>query len=107
MLADLLKDLLQARNSLPNKKPPLLLKLAPDLTKEERKDIASVLQKNECRVDGLIICNTTIERPNYLKSSDFKNETGGLSGAPLKEVSTQMIADMYKLSDKITIIGKN
>lgn len=81
------------------------MKLAPDLTPEERKDIASVLKKKECRVDGLIISNTTIERPIYLKSDNLKNETGGLSGAPLKDVATQMVADMYKLTDKMTIIG--
>lgn len=105
MLTDLLKALIEARNSLQNCKPPLLLKLAPDLTIDERKDIASVLRNKETRVDGLIICNTTIERPDNLKSGDLKKETGGLSGSPLKDISTQMIADMYKLTDKMTIIG--
>lgn len=106
MLADLLKALVQARNDLPeNRKPPLLLKLAPDLTAEERKDIAAVLKADDCRVDGLIISNTTVERPSSLKSTEFKNERGGLSGAPLKDVSTEIIADMYRLTDKMTIIG--
>lgn len=105
-LTNLLKSLIEARNSLPSKQPPLLLKLAPDLTAEERRDIAEVLQQKECRVDGLIISNTTIERPNFLKNTNSKNEIGGLSGAPLKDVSTEMIADMYRLTDKMTIIGK-
>lgn len=64
-----------------------------------------MLRKKECRVDGLIISNTTVERPDSLRSNDLKHETGGLSGVPLKDVSTQMIADMYKLTDKMTIIG--
>lgn len=98
---------METRNNLPNKKPPLLLKLAPDLTPQERKDIAAVLRKKECRVDGLIISNTTVERPDSLKSDNLKNETGGLSGAPLKDISTEMIADMYRLTDKMTIIGGN
>lgn len=106
ILTDLLKALIEARNSLPREhQPPLLLKLAPDLTPQERQDIASVLKKKECRVDGLIISNTTIERPLYLKSDSLRNETGGLSGAPLRDVATQMVADMYKLTDKMTIIG--
>lgn len=105
MLTDLLKALVEARNNLPEKRrPPLLLKLAPDLTLDERKDIASVLRKPECRVDGLIISNTTVERPKTL-SDDSKNEIGGLSGEPLKDVSTQMVADMYKLTGGMTIIG--
>lgn len=89
-------------------RPPLFLKLAPDLNAEERKDIVKVIQKDKCEVDGLIICNTTIERPDSLKSSSYKEEGGGLSGQPLQDVSTQMIADMYRLTQgKIPIIGKN
>lgn len=58
-----------------------------------------------CKVDGLIISNTTIQRPDYL-INDNKKETGGLSGLPLKDVSTKLIADMYKLTNgKVTIIG--
>ena len=49
------------------------------------------------KVDGLIISNTTISRPLHLKNSN-KKETGGLSGAPVKDLSTQCIADMFKLT---------
>jgi len=48
-------------------------------------------------VDGLVISNTTIQRPSDLKSKR-KTETGGLSGQPLKEMSTKMIHDMYRLT---------
>lgn len=103
----LLKTLICERNRLPeNHRPPLLLKLAPDLQYQERKDIAEVLKRKECRVDGLIISNTTIQRPESLKTVNLKMEIGGLSGQPLKNESTQMITDMYKLTGGMTIIGK-
>lgn len=86
------------------KRPPLLLKLAPDLSEEEQKDIAEVIRKPKSSVDGLILTNTTIERPNLL--SNYQNEKGGLSGAPLTKPSTKIISDMYRLTHgKIPIIG--
>lgn len=96
---------MKAKNQLSLKeKPTLLLKLAPDLEYQELKDIAEVIQQESCRVDGLIISNTTIERPEFLISS-YKLESGGLSGKPLREKSTKMIKDMYKLTKGIPIIG--
>ncbi|XP_044737804.1 dihydroorotate dehydrogenase (quinone), mitochondrial [Chrysoperla carnea] len=102
----LLPAVISARNQLDvENKPPILLKLAPDLSQEERKSVASILKKRDCRIDGLIISNTTIAR-NDLKSIHYKNETGGLSGRPLKEKSTQMIKEMYQLTNgQIPIIG--
>ena len=47
--------------------------------------------------DGLIVCNSTLARPESLQSG-HKNETGGLSGQPLKEMSTSTIRDMYRLT---------
>lgn len=77
---------------------------------EEKKDIAQVVMKRKkgrYRVDGLIVCNTTIQRPPTLKSDEnLVKEVGGLSGRPLTELSTQTISDMYKLTGgKIPIIG--
>lgn len=102
----LLSKVIDARNKLDQaKRPPILLKLAPDLSDNDVKDIISVISKNECRVDGLIISNTTIERSDSLKSQ-AKNETGGLSGAPLTERSTKLIAKIYTLTKgQIPIIG--
>lgn len=51
----------------------------------------------ESKLDGLIVSNTTIERPSTLKSV-HKTETGGLSGKPLFEMSTKVLRDMYKLT---------
>ncbi|KAK4887520.1 hypothetical protein RN001_003791 [Aquatica leii] len=104
-LTALLKALVETRNNLPQVvKPQLLLKLAPDLSFEERKEIAEVLAMKQCKIDGLIVCNTTVERPDYLRNKK-KNEGGGLSGQPLKDVSTKMISDMYRLTGGMFIIG--
>ncbi|XP_013401304.1 dihydroorotate dehydrogenase (quinone), mitochondrial-like [Lingula anatina] len=97
---------LEARNQLQCKrKPPLLVKIAPDLTEQDKIDIAAVLARPNKSVDGLIISNTTVSRPPSLQSKS-KDETGGLSGAPLKELSTQTLRDMYKLTQgRLPIIG--
>lgn len=102
----LLSKVVAARDGLKgDKHPPIFLKLAPDLTDNEVKEIVSVLAKKECRIDGLIISNTTIERDASLKS-DEKTETGGLSGVPLRNRSTILIAKIHKLTKgQIPIIG--
>ncbi|XP_066150471.1 dihydroorotate dehydrogenase (quinone), mitochondrial [Euwallacea fornicatus] len=102
-LETLLKAVVEAKNRLGEPKPPLLLKLAPDLNYEEKKDIAEIIKRKDCKVDGLIVCNTTVERPMLI--SQHKNEQGGLSGVPLKNTSTQMIKDMSRLTNGILIIG--
>ena len=51
----------------------------------------------QCQIDGLIVSNTTISRPDSLKSA-LKSETGGLSGKPLKSLATQTITDMFRLT---------
>lgn len=102
-LEDLLTRINTARESAGSKQP-LLLKLAPDLSDSERQDVADVVLKKNSRVDGLILCNTTITRPNLINPN--KEESGGLSGAPLTDISTVMISDMYKRTHgSIPIIG--
>ena len=84
--------------------PPLLVKIAPDLTEADKSDIASVALG--LGVDGLIVSNTTIERPQAIAGHRNGQESGGLSGAPLFEPSTQVLRDMYRLTGgKIPIIG--
>lgn len=141
---------------------PLLIKIAPDLTEAEKADIAAVALRTG--IDGLIVSNTTVARPESLKvgwvwggllvvfgcqrfwffagyahththtqrmpthtlkpftpppqpprthhthtytQGASKAEAGGLSGAPLKALATQTIADMYRLTKygKVPIIG--
>jgi dihydroorotate dehydrogenase len=87
------------------RRPKLLLKVAPDLTAAERKDIAAVCVNKKLGVDGLIVANTTIARPADLRS-EHAGESGGLSGAPLKELSTECVRDFYKLTNgSVPIVG--
>lgn len=102
----LLSKVVEARNKLdPSNHVPILVKVAPDLSDSDVKDIISVISKKECRVEGLIISNTTIQRDESLKCPE-KNESGGLSGAPLKDRSTALVAKIYELTrGQIPIVG--
>jgi len=103
-LAGLLQNVLEARNEVVEKgKAPLLLKVAPDLTDEDKADIVDVAI--ETGIDGMIVSNTTIERPDSLKSK-HKAEGGGLSGQPLFEPSTQVLREIAKIVDgRFPIVG--
>lgn len=105
-LANLIDKVLEARDTLPvNMRNPLLVKIAPDLSDDDKEDIAAVVSRNKGGVDGIIVTNTTITRPETLKSIN-KMEKGGLSGKPLTELSTSTVRDMYKLTNgKVPIIG--
>ena len=92
-----------ALEKLHNKKTPIWLKVAPDLTIEEQKTIAQIALKN--KIDALIISNTTISRPQNLKSKNA-TESGGLSGKPLFEKSNEILKNFYKFTEgKITLVG--
>lgn len=67
---------------------PLVLKIAPDLTPEEVRDIASLLM--QFNIDGVIATNTTVSRDKISEHS-LATEAGGLSGAPVKEMSTEVV----------------
>ena len=82
---------------------PLLLKIAPDLDQAECEDIAQVVLAHA--IDGLIVSNTTVSRPESLVGA-ARGEVGGLSGAPLFALSTQTLATMYKLvGNRLPLIG--
>ena len=100
----LIEKLLAARASvMPANPPPLLVKIAPDLTAAERADLAAAALAT--RIDGLIVANTTVTRPATLKSLEA-HEPGGLSGRPLFAPSTVLLAEMYRLTaGKVPIIG--
>jgi dihydroorotate dehydrogenase len=82
---------------------PILVKIAPDLDDGARQDISDVaLARN---LDGLIISNTTIARPEML-TDPARDEAGGLSGRPLFAPSTALLADMYRRTGgKVVLIG--
>jgi dihydroorotate dehydrogenase len=84
-------------------RPPLLLKIAPDLSEADKQDIAEVAIAGG--LDGLIVSNTTIARPPGLRGLAAK-EAGGLSGRPLFQPSTSVLADMYRLTGgRLPLIG--
>ncbi len=85
------------------KVPPLLLKIAPDLTDEDKADIAAVAL--ESGIDGLIVSNTTIARPDDLPER-FRAEAGGLSGRPLLQRSTALLGEMFRLTGgRLPLVG--
>jgi dihydroorotate dehydrogenase len=88
-LGELLAAVLEARGG---EGPPIFLKLAPDLEREDMDDIAAVAV--ERKLDALIVSNTTISRPHLL--SRHRGEAGGLSGAPLKELALQRLRDFRR-----------
>lgn len=102
-LKQLLQNVLAARDKISN--VPIVLKLAPDLNDTELKEIAKVIGRKDCAVDGLIVSNTTTDRKSSLQSVSA-SEIGGLSGAPLAARSTEMIGYMYRLTKgNVPIIG--
>jgi dihydroorotate dehydrogenase len=101
-LASLLARLLRARQE-SNSQVPLLVKIAPDLTPNERQDIAVVVL--EAGIDGLIVANTTVARPKGLIGRS-SGEAGGLSGRPLFAPSTALLSEMYRLTHgRLPLIG--
>ncbi|HWK66079.1 MAG TPA: quinone-dependent dihydroorotate dehydrogenase [Rhizobiaceae bacterium] len=95
-LAELLSRVMAARQETmtSGRVVPVFLKIAPDLHEGDLEDVAAEVSRNQ--VDGVIVSNTTIARPP-LKSRAFTGEAGGLSGAPLFERSTIMLAKMRRL----------
>ena len=91
----------QRKNS-NNKVKPILLKIAPDLTNEQLLDIIDIV--NTTKIAGVIATNTTIARGGL--QSENKVETGGLSGKPLTNRSTEVIRFLSEKSNKsFPIIG--
>jgi len=98
-----LRGILQAIQSAVPKRPPLLVKIAPDLSQAGLEAIVECCV--DCGVDGLIVSNTTITRPARLASA-HKAEAGGLSGRPLFELSNQVLAQVAMLSaGRLVLIG--
>ena len=106
LLDDLLGSLKEKQQSLTNSEGryvPLVLKIAPDLTKEEVGLIAEALLNYE--FDGVVATNTTVDRSSIMHEKNAHQE-GGLSGAPLCQKSTEVITLLNEcLGDKVPIIG--
>lgn len=85
---------------------PLLVKIAPDLADEDVDAVADLAV--ELGLDGIIATNTTIAREGLGLASDptLVKETGGLSGAPLKARSLEVLSRLYaRVGDRITLVG--
>jgi dihydroorotate dehydrogenase len=100
-LEELLARLNGAR-ALQAARPPMLLKIAPDLRADELEDIAAACAGGA--VDGIIVSNTTLSRDGL--HSPLARETGGLSGRPLLSLSTRQLARLHLLTrGAIVLIG--
>ena len=106
ILVDMIERALQARaRAVPDAadRPPLIVKIAPDLDAQERADVAAVIL--DIGVDGLTVANTTVQRPSEMTDPQAQ-EAGGLSGAPLFPIALEIVGDMYRLTGgKVPIIG--
>jgi dihydroorotate dehydrogenase len=108
--AGVLEDLLarvvdtRARMSRAAGTTPVLIKIAPDLTLNELDDIVGAARRH--RVDGMIIGNTTVTRPQSLRDQVIAGEAGGLSGRPLFALATRMLAETYvRVEGAFPLIG--
>ena len=101
-LQDLLGRVGEARGSLPGRRP-VFLKVSPDLDEPAIESIAEAAAAHE--LDGLIVSNTTVDRPAGL-ASRWRGEAGGLSGAPLMGPSTRTLALFHAaVRGRLPLIG--
>jgi len=98
-LDDLLARVIDAREraAVGTKPRPLLLKIAPDLTLADLDDVVGIARRH--RIDGMIVGNTTVTRPN-LRETEKAKERGGLSGRPLFPLSTRMLAETFVRAER-------
>ncbi|HYC64475.1 MAG TPA: quinone-dependent dihydroorotate dehydrogenase, partial [Reyranellaceae bacterium] len=82
----------RVQDAIADTKVPLLVKIAPDVSEDDLDDIVAVARAR--RIDGLIVGNTTLSRPDTLRSPR-KSEAGGLSGAPLALLATDVTRRAY------------
>lgn len=100
-LAALLAGVMDTRNAL-DRPIPIFLKIAPDLSEAEITDVAEVALTSG--IDGLIATNTTLDRAGL--ASLHAPEKGGLSGRPLFEKSTRVLAQLFRATEgRLPIIG--
>ena len=99
-LRDLVERTMEATRALPGHRP-LFLKIAPDL--DERQVDAIARSVGDDRVDALIVSNTTVARPNL--ASRHASETGGLSGRPLFDPSTRLLARLHLRLPGMALVG--
>jgi dihydroorotate dehydrogenase len=83
---------------------PVLIKIAPDLTLSELDDVVGAARRY--RVDGMIVGNTTVARPSWLRDRVTAKEAGGLSGRPLLALATRILAETFvRVEGAFPLIG--
>lgn len=103
-LEAILKGVAEGASAAGAKLPPVFVKIAPDIEDGDIADLSAMAL--EGRMDGLIISNTTITRPEILTETGLAAETGGLSGRPLFDRSTAVLAAIYRATEgKVPLIG--
>ena len=102
-LEELLGRIAEARDALPRESlVPMFLKVAPDLETGEVEAIVETVAANG--LSGIIVSNTTVSRPQL--RSRFRDEAGGLSGAPLSALSTQVLREFaWAAGGRLALIG--
>lgn len=102
-LDGLLARVLAARGEAGPGVTPILLKIAPDLDRDQCRDIAEVALKHG--IDGMIVSNTMLGRPDGL-AGKHRRQQGGLSGRPLFDPSTRLLGEIYRLTGgRLPLIG--
>jgi dihydroorotate dehydrogenase len=100
-------DVLQSQNLKIKNQKPLLLKIAPDLSNEQIDDVIDLA--GEIKLDGLVCCNTTLDRTSLSEKSKVRSQNigmGGLSGLPAQKRSTAIIQYIHqKTNGRLPIIG--
>lgn len=95
---------LQIINTQLGKARPIFLKISPDLSQDQLDDIVEIAL--ELNINGIVASNTSTSRQNLKSDESLTQQTGGLSGKPLKNPSTEMIRYISKKSNgKLLIIG--
>jgi dihydroorotate dehydrogenase len=103
---ELLARVMEARARITRKAgtTPVLIKIAPDLTLSELDDVVGAARRH--RVDGMVIGNTTVLRPAWLRDRETAHEPGGLSGRPLFALATRMLAETYvRVENAFPLVG--
>ncbi|MBI5209355.1 MAG: quinone-dependent dihydroorotate dehydrogenase [Elusimicrobia bacterium] len=96
-----LERILRAIQDVNTARKPVLVKIDPDMPPEHLKDLAALLA---CLAAGVIVSNTTLSRDGV--PGDWAMIRGGLSGKPLRDRSTRLVAEVYRLTEgKLTIVG--
>ena len=103
---ELLARVMEARARITRKAgtTPVLIKIAPDLSLSELDDVVGAARRH--RVDGMVIGNTTVLRPAWLRDRTTAHEPGGLSGRPLFALASRMLAETYvRVENAFPLVG--